>query len=103
MGKTLAQNVYVDGEWYGPAYGNEDITEATAKAIENPAAFESPRTGRLAGEGSDDEVEVDERRGHLEAMTVAELHEEADRLGVSVPKTAKKDAVVKAILAVPDE
>lgn len=42
-GKKLAANVYVDGQWYGPAYGNEsDVPAEAAKKIGSEDAWEQP-------------------------------------------------------------
>lgn len=103
---TLQQNVKVRDTWYGPAYGNADITSDTAELIKNPAAFVPPgakvhdlsklaSTAPAAEAGTPD----DEREAELKAMKKAELLEEAERVGADVPKTAKNDDIIRAIRA----
>ena len=100
MAQTLKQNVFVDGEWYGPAYGNEDVSEATAKAITNKAAFESVDEGAFdLTLRDDDRADGPDREAELKAMDRDELVAEAERLGVSFPSSASKAQIVKAILA----
>ena len=43
MPKTLKQNVFVDGRWYGPDYGSADLPSKVE--VDNPGAFEDPGTG----------------------------------------------------------
>ncbi len=40
MSKKLVENVFVDGNWYGPSHGNADKVPAdVAGKIDNPAAW----------------------------------------------------------------
>jgi hypothetical protein len=35
----LARDVAVDGQWYGPSYGDADVPDEVAKRITNPRAW----------------------------------------------------------------
>lgn len=50
---TLVKNVYVDGRWYGPAYGNADqVPEDVAVKIANPKAWGEEGEASPAGESA---------------------------------------------------
>jgi hypothetical protein len=88
----LIGNVFVENEWYGPAYGNADQVPADIAAkIPNPKAWadgelpdgpiftdvEPPRTGRGSG--------------------VAAWRAHAEGLGITVPDDADRDDIVALV------
>lgn len=93
----LISNVFVENEWYGPAYGNTDrVPSDIAAKIPNPKAWENgalpdgpiftdvepPRAGRKSGE--------------------AAWRAYAERLGIELPDDVNRDEIITLVDALKD-
>jgi hypothetical protein len=119
MSKELTSNVQVGGKWYGPDYPANEVTSDVLDAITNEAAFAPPVEGYgdnrvrhddFGGQDGAPNLRANEvppgsptaagalpTREELEAKTNEQLHEEAERRGVEVKKSATKDELVDAL------
>lgn len=113
MANELTSNVFVPfdpeqgagGIWYGPSYPDNEVTDAVAAKITNPAAWAAPaadpfdfgadRTPQAVLDG----LGMGRQDKPLEQRTKAELVDHAASTGVEVDPSATKADVLAALQA----